>query len=66
MNYILTVDSSKVDKVISQLSALNIEITDVIRSSGSIHVNTKASQKLKQLNEVVEIKRERFFSQLLF
>jgi len=66
MNYILTVDSSKVDKVISQLSALNIEITDVVRSSGYIHVNTKTSQKLNQLNEVVEIKRDTFFSQLLF
>lgn len=65
MNYILTVDSSKIDQVILRLSELDVQITDIIRSTGTIHVSTKSAKKLNQINEVINIKKNAFFLHLL-
>lgn len=65
MNYILKVDNSKVDKVILKLSELDIKITNIIRSTGTIHVKTKFEERLNEIKDVINVKKEGFFPQLL-
>ncbi len=65
MNYILKVDSSQVDKIILQLSKMDVKITAIIRSTGTIHVSTTFGSKLNEINDIFLIKKRGFFPLLL-
>jgi len=66
MNYILKVDTCNVDKVVLKLTENDITIKNVLRSVGSIYVQTKFLNKLKLIGEILEVKQEsRIFANFL-
>lgn len=64
--YTLKVNTNDVDKVIFKLSEKDIEIVNVIRASGYIQVKTKKTLVLESIQEIIKIKKDGFFPQLLF
>lgn len=68
MNYILKVDTSNIDKVVLMLSKREDEITikNVLRSTGFIFIKTKFINEVKLIAEIIDVKKESFFPQLLF